>query len=177
MPSLASMRSIDPTETFQPLGPATRPVPPAAPTPVSKPTGTPGVVQLPDGKLATELPLPGSKPAVKVHDSICEFPSYYTEAAQRLSGSLRPNASGEAPYSTASDKTYSSGLEVAILVARQQPGYPEEGTAWTPHDIEKAEMPAGARYALLRCGEVRNAADIGTWGKLFLPVYEVVAWK
>lgn len=66
MPSLASMRSIDPTETFQPLGPAVKPAPAVSPAPASKPTGTPGVVQLPDGKLATQLPLPGSKPAAKL---------------------------------------------------------------------------------------------------------------
>jgi len=98
------MRSIDPTETFQPLGPATRPAPPAAPAPTSKPTGTPGVVQLPDGKLATNLPPPPQLApyeweldAAAAGSTLSSFPSYYTEAAQRLSSSLGPNASGEAP--------------------------------------------------------------------------------
>lgn len=70
MPSLASMRSIDPTETHSPLGPPVREVR-EAPKPVSQPTQTPGIVRLPDGKLATELPLPPAKPVVRVHDSIC----------------------------------------------------------------------------------------------------------
>lgn len=68
MPSLASTRSIDPTETFQPLGPAVKPEPQPQPLPVNKPTSTPGIVEMPDGKLATELPLPRPSWA---HDSLC----------------------------------------------------------------------------------------------------------
>ena len=62
MPSLSSMRSIDPAgDSFQPLGPPAR-QPAVAPKPLPKPTGTPGVVQMPNGKLATNLPLPKDKP-------------------------------------------------------------------------------------------------------------------
>lgn len=69
MPSLASMRSVDPAgDSMQPLGPPIRPQQ-GVTIPLPKPTGTPGVVQKPDGKLATDLPLP--KPLV-VHDSIVE---------------------------------------------------------------------------------------------------------
>lgn len=65
MPSLASMRFVDPAgDSMQPLGPPVREVREVAPA-LPKPTGTPGVVQLPDGKLATNLPLPGSKPLAK----------------------------------------------------------------------------------------------------------------
>lgn len=70
MPSLASMRSVDPAgDSMQPLGPPIRPQQGVA-IPLPKPTGTPGVVQLPDGKLATNLPLPPAKPAVKADDTV-----------------------------------------------------------------------------------------------------------
>lgn len=66
MPSLASMRQLDPGgDSFQPLGPPIRETP-VDPTPLPKPTGTPGVVQMPDGKLATNLPDPTVKPATKL---------------------------------------------------------------------------------------------------------------
>ena len=56
------MCSIDPAgDSFQPLGPPVR-QPAVAPKPLPKPTGTPGVVQMPNGKLATNLPLPKDKP-------------------------------------------------------------------------------------------------------------------
>jgi hypothetical protein len=59
MPSLASMRSVDPAgDAFRPLGPAIKPLLPVQPVPVLKPTGTPGVFEQADGKLVTGLPLP-----------------------------------------------------------------------------------------------------------------------
>ena len=62
MPSLSPVRSIDPAgDSFQPPGPPVR-QPAVAPKPLPKPTGTPGVVQMPNGKLATNLPLPKDKP-------------------------------------------------------------------------------------------------------------------
>jgi len=65
MPSLSSMRSVDPAgDSMQPLGPPVREVREVA-QPLPKPTSTTGIVQMPDGKLATDLPLPGSKPLVK----------------------------------------------------------------------------------------------------------------
>lgn len=58
MPSLSSMRALDPAgDAMQPLGPPIREdVPTQEPAPA--PTGTPGIVRLPDGKLATDLPDP-----------------------------------------------------------------------------------------------------------------------
>ncbi len=101
MPSLSSMRSLDPAgDSFQPLGPAVKPAAPATATPAGKPTGTPGVVQMPDGKLQTQLLLP---PVVRVHDSFV-FPSYtkadferefmqdFYAVEQRALGSGRINA-------------------------------------------------------------------------------------
>ena len=65
MPSLSSMRSLDPAgDSMQPLGPAVKPQT-GTPIPLPKPTSTPGIVQLPDRKLATNLPHPPAKPAVK----------------------------------------------------------------------------------------------------------------
>lgn len=70
MPSLASMRQLDPAgDGMQPPGPPVREVR-EAPKPAPKPTGTPGVVQMPDGKLQTNLPLPTQKPTVWVLVSI-----------------------------------------------------------------------------------------------------------
>jgi len=60
------MRSVDPAgDSMQPLGPPIRETP-VDPKPLSKPTGTPGIVQMPDGKLATDLPDPSAKPSTKL---------------------------------------------------------------------------------------------------------------
>jgi hypothetical protein len=68
------MRQLDPAgDGMQPLGPPERKQQGVA-IPLPKPTGTPGVFEMPDGKLQTNLPLPPQKPAVRVHDSICEAP-------------------------------------------------------------------------------------------------------
>ena len=56
MPSLASMRSVDPAgDSMQPLGPPIRETQ-HTPVPLPKPTGTPGVYKAPDGKLVTAIP-------------------------------------------------------------------------------------------------------------------------
>jgi hypothetical protein len=47
--------------------------PKVQPAPQPKPTGTPGVFEMPDGKLETRLPEP--KP-LRVHDSIYMFGDY-----------------------------------------------------------------------------------------------------
>jgi hypothetical protein len=49
------MRSVDGDNTFQPLGPAKPRPAPAAPT-LPQPTGTPGIVRNPDGRLGTNFP-------------------------------------------------------------------------------------------------------------------------
>jgi hypothetical protein len=51
------MRSVDGDNTFQPLGPPKPRPAPAAPT-LTQPTGTPGIVRGPDGKLETNIPTP-----------------------------------------------------------------------------------------------------------------------
>lgn len=61
------MRQVEPGgDKFQPLGPPVREVR-EVPPPAPKPTATPGVVEMPDGKMRTNLPLPPKL----VHDSMC----------------------------------------------------------------------------------------------------------
>ena len=64
MPSLNAMRGLAPDETDltrQPLGHPTRPAS-GVPDTASKPTGTPGILQKPDGMLETQLPTPVGVP-------------------------------------------------------------------------------------------------------------------
>lgn len=65
MPSLSSMRQIEPAAPGDfALGRKVEPKPAPSP-PAAKPTQTPGVFQAPDGKLFTDLPEPKARLARK----------------------------------------------------------------------------------------------------------------
>lgn len=169
MPSLASMRSIDQTETFQPLGPAVKPESPGQPLPVNKPTSTPGVVEMPDGKLATELPLPPLAGFVGE--------SFGTRTGRFSSPKARPVNKAKSPHA---DKTLQDALRVAV----QSKDYPHDGVAWTSHDPARDKPPARAGWVVLRNGSLRCAGKIRSWGagsdiddSKHSPNYDVVGWK
>ncbi len=192
------MRSLDPAgDSFQPLGPPIRETP-VDPMPLPKPTGTPSVVQMPDGKLATNLPLPPTKPSVKADDMI------YAEMAAPFfrgvtTGRLRCDEvnAGNTPKADLTGKRADTivfddlqnlqtltpeqeVLERALFIAVQDKKYPVDGACWREHKPGHAP-PDGATWVVLRCGEIRPARCVGSWGdssqNRHHTDYDVVGWK
>lgn len=195
MPSLASMRQLDPGgDSFQPLGPPVREVREVSP-PAPKPTGTPGVFEMPDGKLVTNLPDPSAKPAVKVHDSVCGLSD---EALDRVCAEIYRQAfdRGEVLRGKRADMTVFDDLqnlqsltpeqevmERALMIAVQDEHYPVDGRCWQAHK-PGGIPPNSATWVVLRNGQTRNARGICSWGagsetdkNCHAPAYDVVGWK
>ena len=172
MPSLSSMRSLDPAgDSMQPLGPPVREVREVAPA-LPKPTGTPGVVQMPDGKLATNLPLPPTKPVVNATDFGTSTGRFRSSEPSFVEAPKAVNNFG--PF---------AALHDALIIAIMSEEYPRNGSAWTPHTPGDTP-PNGATWVVLRNGDLRQAHGIRSWGagsatdeSLHAPAYDVVGWK
>ena len=131
MPSLTSMRQIEPEGKFQPLGKPIEQFP--EPTPLHRPTQTPGVVQLPDGKLATNLPTPLAK----------------SPASKAMAGDWSP-------------ETFAN-LFTALSIAAERKEYPRDGLAWTPNKLTEDKRPVGVTWAVLSDGTVLPASQVYYW--------------
>ena len=176
MPSLASMRSVDPAgDSMQPLGPPIRETQ-HTPVPLPKPTGTPGVVQLPDGKLATNLPLPP------------QLAPYEWELDAAVAGGITTGRFRSSELNLSNKPKPANSFELfrvlheALALAVKDENYPVTGRAWMTHILGEAR-PDGAAWVVLRNGEVREARGIYSWdagseeGPGHTPAFDVVGWK